>query len=236
MFDKIHLETQIPGQVIRADQGTAGQGENSSAGSSRPNASLRICMLSVTATSSAKPSCSGIRQYAGSRVGEGIFVTDGDNIMMNNLLMLHLIKQCALRRDDREVRKVARDVNVRFNLCSRHAADLAALKRILERSRSQIANKAAFIKSNYFAFHQAICRGVRNNILATMLQTMRTIDLRRLQLAALCTHTSQEGRQQVALQKSSRPSLTATTVTPGCVPAPRKRHSEHEEASPSKSK
>lgn len=55
-------------------------------------------------------------EYAGmleTRVGEGIFVADGDSIMMNNLLMLHLIKQYALE-EMIEVRKVLETSNVRF--------------------------------------------------------------------------------------------------------------------------
>ena len=106
-----------------------------------------------------------------------------------------------------EVRKVLETSNVRFAVLRARDEDLAALKEILEQSRSQIANKAAFIKSDY-AFHQAIAVASGNSILATMLQTMRTMmsDFNSQLL------TSQEGRQQVYAhhKKSSRPSLTAT--------------------------
>ena len=111
--------------------------------------------------------------------------------MMNNLLMLHLIKQYALE-EMIEVRKVLETSNVRFAVLRARDEDLAALKEILEQSRGQIANKAAFIKSDY-AFHQAIAVASGNSILATMLQTMRTMmsDFNSQLL------TSQEGRQQV---------------------------------------
>lgn len=149
-------------------------------------------------------------EYAGmleTRVGEGIFVADGDSIMMNNLLMLHLIKQYALE-EMIEVRKVLETSNVRFAVLRARDEDLAALKEILEQSRGQIANKAAFIKSDY-AFHQAIAVASGNSILATMLQTMRTM---MSDFNSQAPHVA--GRPPAGLRtpqkKSSRPSLTAT--------------------------
>ena len=88
--------------------------------------------------------------------------------------------------------RVGEGIFVRFAVLRARDEDLAALKEILEQSRGQIANKAAFIKSDY-AFHQAIAVASGNSILATMLQTMRTMmsDFNSQLL------TSQEGRQQV---------------------------------------
>ena len=105
--------------------------------------------------------------------------------------MLHLIKQYALE-EMIEVRKVLETASVRFAVIRARDEDLAALRELLEQSRGQIANKAAFIKADY-AFHQAIAVASGNSILVTMLQTMRTMmsDFNSQLL------TSQEGRQQV---------------------------------------
>ena len=182
MFDKV-VKSTVPGQVIEQIKELLVKGELKRGDRLPPERQLAD-MLGVS-----RPSLrEALRalEYAGmleTRVGEGIFVADGDSIMMNNLLMLHLIKQYALE-EMIEVRKVLETSNVRFAVLRARDEDLAALKEILEQSRSQIANKAAFIKSDY-AFHQAI--------LATMLQTMRTMmsDFNSQLL------TSQEGRQQV---------------------------------------
>ena len=189
MFDKV-VKSTVPGQVIEQIKELLVKGELKRGDRLPPERQLAD-MLGVS-----RPSLrEALRalEYAGmleTRVGEGIFVADGDSIMMNNLLMLHLIKQYALE-EMIEVRKVLETSNVRFAVLRARDEDLAALKEILEQSRGQIANKAAFIKSDY-AFHQAT-RASGNSILATMLQTMRTMmsDFNSQLL------TSQEGRQQV---------------------------------------
>ena len=190
MFDKV-VKSTVPGQVIEQIKELLVKGELKRGDRLPPERQLAD-MLGVS-----RPSLrEALRalEYAGmleTRVGEGIFVADGDSIMMNNLLMLHLIKQYALE-EMIEVRKVLETSNVRFAVLRARDEDLAALKEILEQSRGQIANKAAFIKSDY-AFHQAIAVASGNSILATMLQTMRTMmsDFNSQLL------TSQEGRQQV---------------------------------------
>ena len=190
MFDKV-VKSTVPGQVIEQIKELLVKGELKRGDRLPPERQLAD-MLGVS-----RPSLrEALRalEYAGmleTRVGEGIFVVDGDSIMMNNLLMLHLIKQYALE-EMIEVRKVLETSNVRFAVLRARDEDLAALKEILEQSRGQIANKAAFIKSDY-AFHQAIAVASGNSILATMLQTMRTMmsDFNSQLL------TSQEGRQQV---------------------------------------
>ena len=190
MFDKV-VKSTVPGQVIEQVKELLVKGELKRGDRLPPERQLAD-MLGVS-----RPSLrEALRalEYAGmleTRVGEGIFVADGDSIMMNNLLMLHLIKQYALE-EMIEVRKALETSNVRFAVLRARDEDLAALKEILEQSRSQIANKAAFIKSDY-AFHQAIAVASGNSILATMLQTMRTMmsDFNSQLL------TSQEGRQQV---------------------------------------
>ena len=201
MFDKV-VKSTVPGQVIEQIKELLVKGELKRGDRLPPERQLAD-MLGVS-----RPSLrEALRalEYAGmleTRVGEGIFVADGDSIMMNNLLMLHLIKQYALE-EMIEVRKVLETSNVRFAVLRARGEDLdayprtldedlAALKEILEQSRGQIANKAAFIKSDY-AFHQAIAVASGNSILATMLQTMRTMmsDFNSQLL------TSQEGRQQV---------------------------------------
>ena len=184
MFDKV-VKSTVPGQVIEQIKELLVKGELKRGDRLPPERQLAD-MLGVSRLRAL--------EYAGmleTRVGEGIFVADGDSIMMNNLLMLHLIKQYALE-EMIEVRKVLETSNVRFAVLRARDEDLAALKEILEQSRSQIANKAAFIKSDY-AFHQAIAVASGNSILATMLQTMRTMmsDFNSQLL------TSQEGRQQV---------------------------------------
>ena len=186
MFDKV-VKSTVPGQVIEQIKELLVKGELKRGDRLPPERQLAD-MLGVS-----RPSLrEALRalEYAGmleTRVGEGIFVADGDSIMMNNLLMLHLIKQYALE-EMIEVRKVLETSNVRFAVLRARDEDLAALKEILEQSRGQIAN----IKSDY-AFHQAIAVASGNSILATMLQTMRTMmsDFNSQLL------TSQEGRQQV---------------------------------------
>ena len=179
MFDKV-VKSTVPGQVIEQIKELLVKGELKRGDRLPPERQLAD-MLGVS-----RPS---LREAL--RALEGIFVADGDSIMMNNLLMLHLIKQYALE-EMIEVRKVLETSNVRFAVLRARDEDLAALKEILEQSRGQIANKAAFIKSDY-AFHQAIAVASGNSILATMLQTMRTMmsDFNSQLL------TSQEGRQQV---------------------------------------
>lgn len=158
MFDKV-VKSTVPGQVIEQIKELLVKGELKRGDRLPPERQLAD-MLGVS-----RPSLrEALRalEYAGmleTRVGEGIFVADGDSIMMNNLLMLHLIKQYALE-EMIEVRKVLETSNVRFAVLRARDEDLAALKEILEQSRGQIANKAAFIKSDY-AFHQAHRRGVR---------------------------------------------------------------------------
>ena len=184
MFDKV-VKSTVPGQVIEQIKELLVKGELKRGDRLPPERQLAD-MLGVS-----RPSLrEALRalEYAGmleTRVGEGIFVADGDSIMM------HLIKQYALE-EMIEVRKVLETSNVRFAVLRARDEDLAALKEILEQSRGQIANKAAFIKSDY-AFHQAIAVASGNSILATMLQTMRTMmsDFNSQLL------TSQEGRQQV---------------------------------------
>ena len=147
MFDKV-VKSTVPGQVIEQIKELLVKGELKRGDRLPPERQLAD-MLGVS-----RPSLrEALRalEYAGmleTRVGEGIFVADGDSIMMNNLLMLHLIKQYALE-EMIEVRKVLETSNVRFAVLRARDEDLAALKEILEQSRSQIANKAAFIKSDY---------------------------------------------------------------------------------------
>ena len=186
MFDKV-VKSTVPGQVIEQIKELLVKGELKRGDRLPPERQLAD-MLGVS-----RPSLrEALRalEYAGmleTRVGEGIFVADGDSIMMNNLLMLHLIKQYALE-EMIEVRKVLETSNVRFAVLRARDEDLAALKEILEQSRGQIANKAAFIKSDY-AFHQAIAVASGNSILATMRTMMSDFNSQLL--------TSQEGRQQV---------------------------------------
>ena len=190
MFDKV-VKSTVPGQVIEQIKELLIKGELKRGDRLPPERQLAD-MLGVS-----RPSLrEALRalEYAGmleTRVGEGIFVADGDSIMVNNIQMLHLIKQYALE-EMIEVRKVLETASVRFAVIRARDEDLAALRELLEQSRGQIANKAAFIKADY-AFHQAIAVASGNSILVTMLQTMRTMmsDFNSQLL------TSQEGRQQV---------------------------------------
>ena len=134
MFDKV-VKSTVPGQVIEQIKELLVKGELKRGDRLPPERQLAD-MLGVS-----RPSLrEALRalEYAGmleTRVGEGIFVADGDSIMMNNLLMLHLIKQYALE-EMIEVRKVLETSNVRFAVLRARDEDLAALKDILEQSRS----------------------------------------------------------------------------------------------------
>lgn len=207
MFDKV-VKSTVPGQVIEQIKELLVKGELKRGDRLPPERQLAD-MLGVS-----RPSLrEALRalEYAGmleTRVGEGIFVADGDSIMMNNLLMLHLIKQYALE-EMIEVRKVLETSNVRFAVLRARDEDLAALKEILEQSRGQIANKAAFIKSDY-AFHQAIAVAVRGTAsLPAMLQTMRTM-MSDFNSQVLHVAGRPPARSTHTTKKSSRPSLTAT--------------------------
>lgn len=134
MFDKV-VKSTVPGQVIEQIKELLVKGELKRGDRLPPERQLAD-MLGVS-----RPSLrEALRalEYAGmleTRVGEGIFVADGDSIMMNNLLMLHLIKQYALE-EMIEVRKVLETSNVRF-------AVLRARTRISPRSRKFSNSHAA---------------------------------------------------------------------------------------------
>ena len=125
MFDKV-VKSTVPGQVIEQIKELLVKGELKRGDRLPPERQLAD-MLGVS-----RPSLrEALRalEYAGmleTRVGEGIFVADGDSIMMNNLLMLHLIKQYALE-EMIEVRKVLETSNVRFAVLRARDEDLAAL-------------------------------------------------------------------------------------------------------------
>ena len=146
MFDKV-VKSTVPGQVIEQIKELLIKGELKRGDRLPPERQLAD-MLGVS-----RPSLrEALRalEYAGmleTRVGEGIFVADGDSIMVNNIPMLHLIKQYALE-EMIEVRKVLETASVRFAVIRARDEDLAALRDLIEQSRGQIANKADFIKAD----------------------------------------------------------------------------------------
>ena len=113
-------------------------------------------------------------EYAGvleTRVGEGVFVADGESILDNNLQMAHLLKQYALE-EMIEVRKIIETASVRFAMERAREEDLDVLREVHEASRASLDDMAAFIQTD-FDFHHALAVASGNSILVTMLQTMR---------------------------------------------------------------
>ena len=110
MFDKV-VKSTVPGQVIEQIKELLVKGELKREDLLRPNA---LCGYARRRPPfpPRSPSCAGIRRYAGNPCGRRHLRGRRNSIMMNNLLMLHLIKQCATRRDDRD--KVLETSNVRF--------------------------------------------------------------------------------------------------------------------------
>lgn len=113
-------------------------------------------------------------EFAGvleTRMGEGVFVTDGSGILSNNLQLSHLVQQYELT-EMIEVRKVIESATIRFAVARASDEDVEAVRKVHEGSKKQMNNKAEFILSDY-AFHRAIAEAGGNGLLVTMLQSMR---------------------------------------------------------------
>ncbi len=113
-------------------------------------------------------------EYAGvleTRVGEGVFVTDGNNILANNLQVSHLVKQYALE-EMIEVRKVIEAATVRLAIERGAEEDFEALRKVHDDSKKMVHHKEHFVLADY-AFHQALAEAGGNSIFVAMLQTMR---------------------------------------------------------------
>jgi GntR family transcriptional repressor for pyruvate dehydrogenase complex len=113
-------------------------------------------------------------EYAGvleTRVGEGVFVSDGSGMLPSNIQMSHLLRQYALE-EMIEVRKVLETAGIRRAVARASEEDIAAVEKAHEDSRALLANREGFAASDY-AFHQAIVDASGNSIFAAMLQTMR---------------------------------------------------------------
>lgn len=113
-------------------------------------------------------------EYAGileTRVGEGVFVSDGSGMLSNNIQMSHLLQQYALE-EMIEVRKVLETASIQRAVARASEEDIAAVAKVHEESRGQLHNREGFAAADY-AFHQAIIEASGNSIFVVMLQTMR---------------------------------------------------------------
>lgn len=133
-------------------------------------------------------------EYAGvlkSQPNGGVYVSDGTSALENNLQVAHLLKQFALE-EMIEVRRIIEAASVRFAVERGNKEALLAIRREHEASRRLIGDKAAFALSD-FEFHRAIAEAAGNDILVTMLQTMRQM-MRDFNIQLLSTT---EGREEV---------------------------------------
>ncbi|MDL2272782.1 FadR family transcriptional regulator [Desulfovibrio sp. OttesenSCG-928-I05] len=113
-------------------------------------------------------------EYAGvleTRVGEGVFVSDGSCMLSNNLQMSHLLQQYALE-EMIEVRKVLETASIKLAVERASDEDIACIRKVHEESKAELHSREGFAHSDY-AFHQAIVEAAHNSIFVVMLQTMR---------------------------------------------------------------
>lgn len=113
-------------------------------------------------------------EYAGvleTRVGEGVFVSDGSCMLSNNLQMSHLLRQYALE-EMIEVRKVLETASLRLAAERATEDDFACIEKVNEDARAALHRREEFVHLDY-VFHQAIAGASGNGIFAVMLETVR---------------------------------------------------------------
>lgn len=172
MFDKV-VKSTVASQVIEQIKQLLADGQLQP-GDKLPAERQLADMLGVS-----RPSLrEAIRalEYASvleTRVGEGVFVSCSSSFLENNIQAAHLVKQFELE-EMLTARRAIEITAIRLAVARASEDDFEAMLRLCDEAERQLDSHEDFIKHDY-DFHSALAVASGNNVLVSMLQTMRSL-------------------------------------------------------------